>query len=296
MLQSKNVPSVLLVLFCWVSMAQNSSEIILFDVEENGERIRFLNPRNISDNPGYDNQPCFTEDGMAIYFSSARESGQTDVRRYNLETKDRDWLTDTPGSEYSPSPIPGKKKHFTCVRLNEDETQFVYKYSLKNKPEEVLLPDLKVGYYLWFDQKTLLSFVIGDTETLLVKNFKYDISYPIQKEIGRSLCKIPLSSGMGPNAVSFISLLHEGPEIYSIDPKSSKTYYIADALPGSQDLAWTAKGVMLMGKDDAIYKWKPGKDKSWEKIEIENKIKLIDISRIAISPDGTKAAVVVGEE
>ena len=279
---------------CTLMFAQEATEIYLFDLTEQDDQITISNPINISMNEGYDNQPSFTEDGLGILFSSFRND-QADIAKYFIGESYRIWLTDTEESEFSPLPIPGKKKYFTCVRLNEDETQYLYKYAFKNKAPELLIPDLKVGYYLWFDSKTVISFVIGDVETLQVSNFKHKIRYPIQSNIGRSLHKIPSTSGLGNNLVSFISMNHETPEIYSIDPLNSTSTYLADALTGSRDLTWTSKGTILMGKNNMIYKYRPGTDKNWIPINIEAGFDIQGISRMIISPDGSKLAVVATE-
>ena len=283
-----------MLLLCAVITAQEATEIYLFDLKEQENTITIKNPINISNNDGYDNQPSFTEDGLGVLFTSFRDE-QSDISKYFIEENYRVWLTNTEESEFSPMPVPGKKKYFSCVRLNKDETQYVYKYSYKKKPPELLIPNLKVGYYLWFNDKSLISFVIDDIETLQVTNFKYDIRYPIQSNIGRSLNKIPESAGLGNDLVSFISLDHEVPEIYSINPLNSETKYIVDALTDAQDITWTVKGSLLMGKDNKIYKFHPGIDKDWKPIIIESEFSFNGISRLAISPDGTKLAVVVVE-
>ncbi len=281
-------------LLCVCMAAQEATEIYLFDLSEQDDQITISNPVNISNNEGYDNQPSFSEDGTGILFSSFRD-GQSDICKYFITENYRVWLTNTKESEFSPLPVPGKKKYFTCVRLNEDETQYLYKYAYKNKPPELLIPELMVGYYLWFDPKTVISFVIDDIETLQVSRFKYKIRYPIQSNIGRSIHKIPSSSGLGYNLVSFISLNHESPEIYSIDPLNSNTKYITDALTGSQDLTWTSKGTMLMAKGKVIYKYHPGLDKKWVPINIDAAFQMLGISRMVISPDGSKLVVVAAE-
>jgi len=281
-------------MFCAFITAQNETEIYLFDLLENDGQITISNPINISKNEGYDNQPSFTEDGSAVLFSSFRE-GQSDISKYYIQENYRVWITDTKESEFSPHVVPGKKKYFTCVRLNEDGGQFLYKYAYKKKLPELLIPDLKVGYYLWLNEKSVLSFVIGDIETLQVNNFKFKIRYPIQSNIGRSIHKIPNSGGLGTNLVSFISMNHEVPEIYSIDPQTSDSKYITDVLAGSQDLTWTNKGTILMGNEGQIYKFHPGEDKKWQAINIDTEIPFKGISRLVISPDGSKLAVVALE-
>ena len=279
---------------CALLMAQEATEIYLFELQETEDQITINNPVNISKKEGYDNQPSFTEDGSAILFSSFRE-GQADISKYFIEENYRVWITNTKESEFSPVVVPGKKKYFTCVRLNEDGSQFLYKYAYKKKLPELLIPELKVGYYLWLDDKSLITFVIGDIESLQVNNFKFKIRYPIQSNIGRSLQNIPSVAGLGANLVSFISLEHEVPEIYSIDPKTSDSKYITDALSGSQDLIWTNRGTMLMGKGNAIHMFRPTTDKKWKPIKIDSPIPVEGISRLVISPDGSKLAVVVSE-
>ena len=290
----KILPLILMSLWYAFLPGQEASEIWLFDLEETDDAIRLSNPVNISDNPGYDNQPAFTEDGLNILFSSERQ-GQTDVARYSLVERYRTWLTDTPASEYSPAPYIGKKKYFSCVRQNGDETQYLYRYAYKNKEPQVIIPDLKVGYYLWFDKRTLVTFVIDDTETLQVTNFKYGIRYPIEKNIGRSLQKIPIAVNDFGGLLSFISLQHNSPEIYAIDPKNSEQKYIGDALPNSQDLVWTMAGSMLMGNEEGIFSYVPGVSESWTPVEIDSDRNFRGFSRMAVSPDGKKIAVVVDE-
>ncbi len=281
-------------LCCAFALAQEASEIYVFDLLEDGSSIRLSNPVNISSNPGYDNQPMFSEDGLTILFASER-SGQTDIAQYNLNDGYRTWITDTPDSEYSPAPYPKKKKFFTCVRLNQDNTQYLYKYAYKKKAPEILIPDMRVGYYLWFNDKTLVTFVIGDIETLQVSNFKYDIRYPIEKNIGRTLQKIPSSVTAFQGHMSYISLEHGTPEIYAIDPAKSKPVYIADALEDSQDLVWTKAGSILMGNEIGLFWYRSDFSKDWLPVIIESDLPLSGFSRLAISPDGRKIAVVVRE-
>jgi len=284
----------LLLLFGVSLFAQEATEIYLFELNKSESTYSISNPINISENEGYDNQPSFTEDGLGILFASTR-NGQTDIARYDILENYRTWITKTDVNEYSPASYPNKKKYFTCVRLDEDGTQLLYKYAYKKKLPEVLIPDLKVGYYLWFNNRTVISFVIGDIETLQVSNFKHKIKYPIQSNIGRSLNNIPVPMSIGSNIISFISKGHEIPEIYAINPTTSDTKYLGDVLEGSEDLTWTKDGTILMGKGDKIYKFKPEVDKEWIPIEIDSELPLKNITRLIVSPDGTKIAVVVDE-
>ena len=284
-----------LILFMSISIfAQDGTEIYLFDLVKKDSSFQLLNPVNISNNQGYDNQPSFSADDTSILFSSAR-NGQIDIARYDILENYRIWVTDTDANEFSPLAYPNKKKYFTCVRLDKDGTQLLYKYAFKNKVPEILIPQLKVGYYMWFNNKTIISFVLGDIETLQVSNFKHKIKYPIQSNIGRSLNLIPLSYSKNKQLISFISKSHESPEIYAINPVDSEITYITDPLEGSEDLTWTPDGTILMGNSDKIYKLKPGVDKEWTAINIESDLPIKNISRLVVNHSGSKIAVVVGE-
>ena len=284
----------MLVFFSISLSAQEATEIYLFDLLKKDDSFVLKNPVNISNNEGYDNQPSFTEDGQSILFSSFR-NGQSDIAKYEIFDNYRTWITETEANEYSPISYPKKSKNFTCVRLDEDGAQLLYKYYYKNKEPEVLIPNLKVGYYLWLNNKSLVSFVLGDIETLQVSNFKLKIKYPIQSNIGRSIQKIPIPMEIGDELLSFISKENGASEIYAINPVTSETKYLADALEGSEDLTWTADGTILMGKGSSIYKLKPGVDTNWARIYIESDLPIKNITRIVTGLNGRKIAVVVSE-
>lgn len=267
---------------------QTDTDIYLFDFIQGDSIIVLDNPINISDNKGYDNQPSFLNDGSGILYASTRNE-QTDIALYDIDNNVNVWLTDTEANEYSPIQTPDKK-YFTAVRLEEDGNQLLWKYKFNGKKQEVLIEKLPVGYHVWISKKMLASFVIGDPSSLEVSNLKYKIKYPIDKNIGRCILNIPNTE-----LLSIISLEHEDPEIYSIDPITSEKKYIADPLEDVQDLAWTPDGTMIMGKGDKLYKLKPGVDKTWVEFASLSAYGLNGITRLAISPFGNKLAIVVDE-
>ena len=165
--------------------AQEATEIYLFDIKKSDNSYVLTNPINISNNEGYDGQPSFTEDGSSILFTSMRD-GQTDISKYDIAMGSRIWITDTSINEYSPAPYFGKKKYFTCVRSGNDG-HFLYKYSYNNKEPEILIPNLNVGYYVWFNKNIVITYVLGDIESIQVSNFKYKIKYPIAENIAENI-------------------------------------------------------------------------------------------------------------
>jgi hypothetical protein len=282
---------IVVVLIANIGLAQQAHEVYLFDFIKNDSTHTYTlkNPINISDNIGYyDNQPSFLNDGMGVLFASTRND-QTDIVLYDIELKEKRWMTNSAGSEYSPQQTPNKK-FFSAIKLETDDTQLLWHYSFRRKKPRVLVDKLKIGYHAWLNEKILVSFVLGEPSTLQVTNLKYKIKYPIDKNIGRSIHKIPTTE-----LISFISLEHDEPEIYSINPLNSEKIYIADPLEGSQDMAWMPDKTIVMGKNNKLYKLKPGEDKTWIEIASVEEFNLTGITRIAVSPLGNKIAIVVQE-
>jgi len=273
-------PRILLILIfsacSLVSYSQTNTEVFVVTLETNSEGIRFADLQNISNNPGYDNQPSFYNDNLVL-FSSTR-NGQTDIAAYALNKDDLQWKSETKnGSEYSPSKIPGKRS-ISAIRLDTDGTQLLYEYDNNTGSAKVLLKDLKVGYHLWYDPNILVCSVLVDNRMdLVVSNIKDGTNYTFQKNVGRSLHKIPNSE-----LISFISKEDDIFEIKSMNPISGATKKIAALPAGVQDICWLINGTILAGNDNQLIKLTPGLDYGqWEVLTEFPKSKISKISRIA---------------
>ncbi|MBT8270773.1 MAG: nuclear transport factor 2 family protein [Bacteroidia bacterium] len=275
----------LLLLPC-LAWSQSNTEIFLFDLDRSAGNFELSVYRNISNNDGYDNQPSFLDD-KTIVFSSTRK-GQTDIARYDISYDVKSWLNFTEGSEYSPLKIPGENA-VSAIRLDSDGTQQLFKYSLSNGESELLLNDPVVGYHLWYNQDIMVASILDDGSLSLVSQyFKEDKYYKLQKNVGRSLHKIP-----GTELISFISKEDENAwEIKSMDPISGQTKGIMGTLPKQEDMCWLPDGTILMGYEDTLYSFKPGNDVDWlERVSLKD-YNISNITRLAVSPDGSKLALV----
>jgi hypothetical protein len=95
--------------------APPDTEIYLAPLKSANGQITVGTPANITNNPGYDNQPFFTPDGASILFSSRRGTSpairdnpsapQTDIYRYEIASQAIVRVTQTPENEYSPTPM-----------------------------------------------------------------------------------------------------------------------------------------------------------------------------------------------
>ncbi|WP_420581317.1 TolB family protein [Reichenbachiella sp.] len=271
-----------------VGHAQSSTEIFLFElIKENGT-YKLANPKNISNNPGYDNQPSFISENELVY--AANFDNQTDIVRLNLESNEKTRMTETPGSEFSPKLTPDGK-YISSIILDRNGSQTLVKYPMKGGDPKIIPSEQKIGYYCWFDKKTVFSFVVGSPPSLQEWNTKNSEFKIIMMNPGRSLSKIPSQKS--------ISFIHkESDDIWyvnSYDPFTDKVTYITECIKGAEDMAWASDGTAFLSDQKKIYKFNSESDNSWQLVADMETFKLSEASRLAISPDLKWMAVVIAE-
>ncbi|MBT8179630.1 MAG: SnoaL-like domain-containing protein [Eudoraea sp.] len=241
---------------------------------------------NISNNPGYDNQPSFYNDNVVVFAST--RSTQTDIAGYAINSKEKSWISDTPGaSEYSPLKVPGKKQ-ISAIRLEKDGLQRLYSYPFeKGKPKE-LLPDLKVGYHVWYSKDMIICTVlVEDRMDLVVADLKTNNHYTVYKNVGRSLHKIPNSQ-----LVSFISREGDSYTVKSLNPVSGASQKITELPDGVQDYCWLLNGTLLLGKSNQLLGFRHGESTEWEVLHNFKNPDIGKISRVAVNSLSTQLALV----
>lgn len=280
----------LLALFCTCQLiAQPGTEVYVFDFNEENGNLSISNPINVSNNPGYDNQPYFFPDGMTLLYAATKED-QTEIVKYDLTRQTRTFLTESDGSEYSPTLTPDKK-FISAILLERDGRQLLWKYPVNGGDPSIVVPELKIGYHCWVDKNTVVSFVLGEPATLQVSNVKSGKSRVVAQDIGRSLHKIPKS-----NLVSYVQKKPNNPwTINSLNPKTGKSEMLVNTLKDIEDYAWTPDGALVMGKGSKLFKFDLNRDSRWVEVADLSKDNLGAISRLAVSRKGNRIAIVVNE-
>jgi hypothetical protein len=272
--------------FSQTHFAQGDSEVYLVDIDFAMDGFTFQNIRNISDNPGYDNQPFFQNNDLLLYARNHKE--QTDIANFSLNNNTFEWQNKvTQGGEYSPQPIPNSAD-IAAVRLDPDGKQRLYRYTSDGTSTE-LIPNLEVAYFTFFDSQTLVASILaGDNLDLIIHHFMDNTTYTLLKKSGRSIHAIPNSK-----AVSYPAINEEGNlDIYQLDMNSLDSYFICQLPIGIQDYVWWDDYKILIGSGTKLFVYDLYGNGDWQQVADFSAYPLQNITRLSISPDQKHLAFV----
>ena len=282
----------LLVLSVTVLHAQSGSEVYLLDLSEKAGKVSLSNPRNVSNKPGYDNQPFFHPTRPLLYYTSMMADGQTDIWSYDVQESTQTPVTHTPDSEYSPTVLPNQT-HLSCiVQRKANGDQDLVSYSLANPEKmEITLESQKmgkVGYQAWLNSDEAVVFVLGTPNTMHYLNRKTGRDTIIASRIGRSLHRIP-----GQRAFSFVQQVKDTWLIRSYDPARNQVSDIAISKLDSEHYnAWLDSSTLLESRGTELWAFST-KTKQWQTVTLPADLPGKELSRIAVQ--GKRIALVVNE-
>lgn len=265
------------------------SDIWLLEIQRDaGRSSTVATPRNLTFRPGYDNQPVFSTDN-ALLFTSMGDDGQTDIWRLDLVNRDVTRLLKTPESEYSPTIAPDGG--LSVVRVAMNGVQQLWQLAPGATQYQLLFPMLEsIGYHAWIDHVHVALFMImEDSAELHVANRDNGQVMVMAKNIGRSLQPVPGATG----SVAFVEDGSDGKRwIKQLDFHDRKITPLAPVPGPTEDFAYFPDGrlVTAAGKRLLVYQ-----DDDWQLLGEFGALPG-DISRIAVSPGGTRVALVVAED
>jgi len=263
------------------------TEIYVYDLKEKKGKISLTNGVNVTNRKGYDNQPHFYKEDMLLYVSQIE--GQTDIMLYDMYNDETSNLTKSEVSEYSPKMVPGYDA-YSVIRQDLEGNQLLYLYQINSKKKPVVLVDgiSPVGYHAW-NGMNIVMFVLGDPITMVLTNYKERNNRIITSNIGRTLNPIP-------NSKNFAFERNEEDKtvmIYSLSPDTDEFEKVIQKPENSSDWTITKQGTYITSVGSKLLKFNPKQDKEWVEFMDLKGTGTGVITRMAVSPDNGKIAIVV---
>jgi len=265
------------------------TDIFVFDLDLNSSGMALSEGKNATQRTGYDNQPYFTIDSTSFIYSRA-DDYQTDVYEYFLKTNKTKRLTDSPATEFSPTPSPSNK----LIAFVSDRNGGIWFGDRKklDKPKWVLeASDNRepVGYFAWNHE----------TEDLLYWS-RYGFSMAL---VNRKTGSYHFVAGNTPPSTPHIipgtqkfSFVHRQTNgqvwIKELDPNTKAIRPLIMVNGTNMNYTWAPDGSILMVQNNKLNRWEGGSDSGWSIIADLQELGVSNANRLAVSPDGNHLAVV----
>ncbi|MFC1702263.1 hypothetical protein ACFL1J_05945 [Pseudomonadota bacterium] len=247
-------------------------------------------PVKISEGNGYNNQPHFSENGSVIYYTreipAEDSNAQTDIAAFDTATSTTRMVNNTPESEYSPTPIPGRDA-LSVIQADLKQKQYLYAIDIGSGEMELLLPDVEpVGYHAWVNDQELAMFILGDSFTLQTARLNTAGTALIADNIGRTLRKHPETG-----EILFVDKNSEPWQIAAFNPETTDIRAVMPLFPASEDFTIDANGTYWTGNGSKLYRRTPTRQ-GWELMADYSESGIRRISRLAINLQSGQIALV----
>ena len=269
------------------------TEVWLGALERRDGMLVITDLRNISQEPGYDNQPAFYADGKTLLFASQSaetldETGMgVHAVRYDPATRTKTPLPEAKG--FSPTPVGDDQ--LMVLRHGR-----VFLHDATGKEIRAVTKTDTAGYYTAFDETTWVLFMNEPERRIAI----YDPQTNEQETMATGAISAPFRIP-GEHAVTFVAEAPfpatEGVKgenvLYRLDLTTRKVEALATIpFETGGTHVWTDRGTMLMASGPVIREWSPAAPSEWKEVYRATHPALQALTRIAISPDGSAIALV----
>ena len=276
----------------------NDAEVWVGSLDMAGGRLGVSKLVNISNHPGYDNQPAFFPDGSRLVFTS--QIAVLDDTGHAVQAVIYDFAsgTSTPlrgALGFSPTPAADG----ASLMLLRDGR--VWLRDMKGK-EIALTETSEAGYYARFDDRTWVLFMNDKQRRIVI----YDATTKALDTMAVGAVTAPFRIP-GKRAVTFVAAepfpAPEGEAAKSAPPRKlflrrleldDRHITTLSAIPFSTSGShvWTSRGTLLMASGHTIYEWNPAHPEEWRPAAQFDNPDLQGLTRIALSPRGDRIALV----
>ena len=169
------------------------------------------------------------------------------------------------------------------------KTSEIYNHS-KESPE-IAVDGLGVAYFHFYTNNLLVSAVLsGNKLDLVLSNLQEKTNDTLLVDVGRSIHGVPYSK-----YVSYTALNEEkNHDLYLLEIDGDLESYFVCQLPiGIQDYTWLNDTQILIGSRDKLYMFDTMENEDWKEVADLSAYNIKEITRLVVSPEGTKIAIVV---
>ncbi len=264
---------------------QTNTEIYLCTIAFEEDGFHFSELQNISNNNGYNNQPCFLNTADIVY--ARNHKGQPDIGIYSLDQKSTIYFNaPTEGGEYSPQTIPNSKD-IAAVRLDPNGKQRLYRYRAEKNGIDELIPEVEVAYFAFMNESEILASILGLNQLDLVHiDLNSGTVTPMVSNSGRCIQKIP-----GTQLMSYTVLNEQKNfDIYQYDPETKESFFVCELPIGIQDYTWYEDYKIIIGSGTQLFVYDLFGDAEWQEIGNLKLHGFNNITRLTLSPDNRHLA------
>ena len=239
---------------------------------------------------GYNNQPHFSDDGDVIYYTrelpNPEMNSQTDIAAFHTGTLTTSMVSQSEESEYSPTPIPDRNA-LSVIRVEADQKQRLWAIDISSGKMELLLPDIEpVGYHAWINEREVAMFILGESFTLQTATVGKAGARLVADNIGRTLRR-HYQNGR----ILFVDKSREPWHVNAFDSETGAIGSVLALFPDSEDFTVDSRGNYWTGNGSKLYRRGPT-DSRWELVADLSAYGISNISRLAVSPENDKIALV----
>jgi Tol biopolymer transport system component len=252
------------------------------DLRDGGFAVSGL--QNISNHRGYDNQPSFLPDGASLLFTTEADNlDETGLGvhavKYDLRTGKSTPLPFARG--FSPTPTSDGK----IMMLRQGG---VWLHDAHGRLLRALTDTKEAGYFNRFEDGAWVLFM-NDKDRRIVL---YDPqSHALETMINGAITapyRVP-----GQRAVTFVVEADDKLTLHRLDVDEKRvTMLAAIPFPTGGHHVWTPRGTIFIASGSEIHEWDPQRPTEWPIVHRFDSPDLQGITRIALSPNGDRIALV----
>jgi len=267
---------------------------IIKDAQQN-KRLQHLTLLTSKNPNGYNNHPHLSGDSLLFYSSAPEGTLNPDIYKLNLVNGKLIPFTKTPEGEYSA--ITGSnKKDIYVLRMEfwpDDTLQRIWTLPLngQNQGKPLFVNQTNIGYFRWVSDHGMITFELGNPQTLWYRKIDGTVSTMITQLPGR--CFRVTETG----ALYYLQKAKPGEPSFIYKTKAiytSESPKIPIIMPLNQQEDFTVfkDGTLIMADGAKIYQFHPDKNANWELLADLSKYSLKKISRMEINELENKLVLV----